>query len=132
MTKSSVNKKRKKVEVTISYNKKVAKKFHKTEYYASTAANIKSLPQREKEKNKLSTPRTQLVTGKISEFKGSFFPSFRPSLRRNGSFGGKKEPSLSCVATEGTLSLSCVATEGTVPSVATQDGWITRKPGKSL
>lgn len=62
-------KKSKKVKITISYNKKVAIRFHKTEYYNATAANIKMLPFKEKEKRKFSTERKSIVTGKIAEFK---------------------------------------------------------------
>jgi hypothetical protein len=64
---------RKKVKVTITYNKKVAYRFHKTEYYKAMAADIKRLPLKENDKRKFATKKKSIVTGRFDYFKGLDF-----------------------------------------------------------
>jgi hypothetical protein len=56
---------RSKVNVTVSYNKKVAIRFHKTEYYKAMAKDIKILPNKDKEKRKFAGMRRKSVSDRI-------------------------------------------------------------------
>lgn len=60
---------RQKIKVTITYNKKVAIRFHKTDYYRAMAADIRKLPFKENEKRKFSTRKKSIVTGRFEQFK---------------------------------------------------------------
>jgi hypothetical protein len=64
-----------KVNVTVSYNKKVAIRFHKTEYYKAMAMDIKILPNKDKEKRKFAGIRRKSVSDRIEFFKAVDYTS---------------------------------------------------------
>lgn len=61
--------KKKKIKSTIIFNKKIAKRFSKTEYYQSQAINMKTYDEIERDKLRLSTPRSDIITGLIDYYK---------------------------------------------------------------
>jgi len=57
------------LKTTIQFSLTVAKRYHNTSYYEAQADNNKSLEFREREKLRLSTKKSQLVTKLINKYK---------------------------------------------------------------
>jgi len=60
---------KKKLKIQIKFDKKIAIRLSNVDYYKVMAEDIKNLPQREKEKAKLSTSPKKRVTELISQYK---------------------------------------------------------------
>lgn len=58
-----------KIKINVSFNKAIARRFHRTEYYKAMADDVKILPYKEREKKKFSGVRERSVSDSIDYFK---------------------------------------------------------------
>lgn len=60
---------RKLLKSNITFDKRIARNFHPLAYYMAMASDLRNLPNRDKEKAKIATPRSEKITKYIENYK---------------------------------------------------------------